>query len=206
MSGALSVPFAFLALFNVPGRLLFAGLAYAGLWVLIIAQARRISELQKPVPSPKVTVRVEHDLIDLANDPLWIRGEIKNEGDRGAEGCRLKLLRVEGQNIQPGRIENGALEWQGGGCAPKRLDPHERLIFDIGTRRCAENSPLVLLAFFEGNPVEYELPSSGDYTLTLVVYGENTQPTERTVRIRIREKPEDIQFTVSQPQSLIRVP
>ena len=39
MSGALSIPFAFLALFNVfSGRFLFAALAYASLWVLVIAQ------------------------------------------------------------------------------------------------------------------------------------------------------------------------
>jgi uncharacterized membrane protein HdeD (DUF308 family) len=47
MSGAVSIPFAFLALFNLPGRLLFAALAYISLWVLIVAQAKRILELQK---------------------------------------------------------------------------------------------------------------------------------------------------------------
>src|SRR5262245_43050279 len=81
MSGALSIPFAFLALFNVPGRLLFASLAYIGLWALVFAQARRISELQKPVSSPKVVLRVGTDLIYPGNQHDWIRGEITNEGD-----------------------------------------------------------------------------------------------------------------------------
>jgi hypothetical protein len=46
MSGALSIPFAFLALFNVfSGRFLFAALAYVSLWVMVIAQYRRIREL-----------------------------------------------------------------------------------------------------------------------------------------------------------------
>jgi len=47
MSGVLSIPFAVLALFNFPPRLLFAVLAYISLWVLVISQARRISERVK---------------------------------------------------------------------------------------------------------------------------------------------------------------
>jgi hypothetical protein len=149
-------------------------------------QARRISELQNAAPSPNVTVRIGHDLIDSANDPHWIRGRIKNEGNRGAEGCRVKLLSVQGQNIlEPSRIENGAFEWQGGGCGPKRLDPEERLIFDIGTRRRAKDSPLVLLAFFEGNPVECNLPSPGIYTLTLGLYGANIPSKQQDFTFQI---------------------
>ena len=46
MAGALSIPFAFLALFNVFSRgFLFAALAYLSLWVLVIAQYRRTSAL-----------------------------------------------------------------------------------------------------------------------------------------------------------------
>lgn len=195
MSGALSIPFAFLALFDVfSGRFLFAALAYASLWVLVIAQHKRISELQKPVPTPTVTVRVESDLIDDTYDPHWIRGEITNTGDREAEGCRVKLLRVEGENIEPGRIENGALEWQGGGCGPKRLDPQERLIFDIGTRSRADGSPLLLLAFFEGNPVRCELPSPGSYTLTLAIYGHDIELGPHAVPFRIGAAVDDIKF------------
>jgi len=195
MAGALSIPFLLLSLFNVfSGRFLFAALAYVSLLVLVIAQHRRISELQKPVPSPSVTVRVESDLIDDTHDPHWIRGEITNTGNRGAEGCRLKLLRVEGQNIQPRRIENGALEWEGGGCAPKRLDPKEHLIFDIGTRSRADDSPLLLLAFFEGNPVECELPSRGSYTLTLGIYVHDIQLEPHAVSLRIGAAVNAIEF------------
>jgi hypothetical protein len=51
MSGALSVPFLFLALFNIfSASFLFTVLAYAALLVLVVTQARRISELQKPPP------------------------------------------------------------------------------------------------------------------------------------------------------------
>jgi hypothetical protein len=62
--------------------------------------------LKKPVPSPNVTVLIERDLIDDAldmdssRDPAqWIRGRIKNIGNRGVEPCRLKLLNVEGPNL-----------------------------------------------------------------------------------------------------------
>ncbi len=65
MSGALSIPFAFLALFNLfSGRFLFAALAYASLWVLVIAQYRRICELTvarfKLIVSPGYRIR-PHD-------------------------------------------------------------------------------------------------------------------------------------------------
>src|SRR6266498_4286859 len=50
MAGALSIPFALLAFFNVSERLRFATLAYVSLWVLTISQARRISQLEKPPP------------------------------------------------------------------------------------------------------------------------------------------------------------
>jgi hypothetical protein len=48
MSGGLSVPFAFLALFNVPQRLLFGVLAYVALGIMAISQAVKISRDSKP--------------------------------------------------------------------------------------------------------------------------------------------------------------
>jgi hypothetical protein len=46
MSGALSIPFAFLAALNVGSqRLLFGILAYCGLWILVLAQHKKISDL-----------------------------------------------------------------------------------------------------------------------------------------------------------------
>lgn len=81
----------------------------------------------------------------------------------------MRLAKVEGQNIEPERIENGYLEWQGGMLHPVRLNPEEPYIFDIGTRT-DENSPLRLLAFFGPNLVEYPLPP-GSYTLTLKITG-----------------------------------
>jgi hypothetical protein len=195
MSGGLSIPFAFFALFNIPGRLLFAGLAYISLLVLTVTQARRLTELQERAPSPDVTIRVARDIIDSSADPHWIRGEIKNEGDRGAEGCRVKLLRVEGENIVGrDRIENGVLEWKGGGCGPKRLDPDERLIFDIGTRNRVNDSPLVLLAFFEGNQVGCRLSAPGTYTLTFGLYGSGIPSKRETFIFELGAEVEDIEF------------
>jgi hypothetical protein len=77
MSGAVSIPFAFFALFNFPGRLLFAALAYVSLWVLIVAQVKRILALQKPAPSPNVLFQVNKDLIDLAMIPTGYAARLK---------------------------------------------------------------------------------------------------------------------------------
>jgi hypothetical protein len=47
MAGAVSIPFAFLALFDIRGRLLFGVLAYASLWALVISQNRQIAKLKR---------------------------------------------------------------------------------------------------------------------------------------------------------------
>jgi len=73
-SGALSIPFAFLTLCNFPGRFLFASLAYIGLWVPVNRSGQANTEFQKPMPSPKVTLRAGTDLIYPGSDHYWIRG------------------------------------------------------------------------------------------------------------------------------------
>jgi hypothetical protein len=155
MSGAFSIPFAFL-MFFFSQRWLFATLAYLSLWVLVISQGRRISELQKRLELPNVKLHVGRDLIDGADDfdgpfpATWVRGRITNTGDRGIEGCRVKLLKVEGQNL---RVENGFLQWQGGVRESMRLDPGEHGIFDIGTRSYKiPGIPLRLCAHFVTGP------------------------------------------------------
>ena len=198
MSGWLSIPFALLALFNIPGRFLFAALAYASLWARVIAQARRISELQRAVPSPNVTVRIGDDLIDLAHGSYWIRGEIENSSEYRAESCRMKLLKVEGESAQNPHaplVEHGPLQWQGGGCEPRSLDAHEKLIFDIGIRPCGDDSPLILLVYFRGNEVRRVLPTPGHYKLTLGIYGSNISTTEKLVPITVGKTPREIDFT-----------
>jgi hypothetical protein len=202
MSGALSIPFALLALFNVPPRLLFAALAYISLWALVIAQARRISGLQKPVPN--VTVYVGCDLFDIAADfdagfpAKWVRGRIKNGGDRGMKCCSLKLLDVEGQNLPPdaNKVKNGFFQWQGGIRDYMTLNPGEDWIFDIGTRRAARYSQLRLCTYFvKGGPlISCNLAAPGTYTLTVGIYADEFRSTERTVRIKIGEEAEDIEF------------
>jgi hypothetical protein len=84
-----------------------------------------------------------------------------------------------------------------------RLNPGEYWIFDIGTRRDNQNSSLRLCAHFvraEQAPlITCDLPAPGIYTLTIAIYGDNIQSTERTVRIRIGEEAADIQFPPNLP-------
>lgn len=205
MAGWLSIPFAFLALINVSWqRVMFAVLAYASLWARVAAQAKRISELQKPVPSPNVTVYVGRDLFDVGLDfdapfpAQWVRGRIKNISDRAVKRCRLKLLKLEGENLpsDANKVKNGFLQWQGGIRDSMTLNAGEDWIFDIGTRRAAQYSQLRLCAFFvTGGPlIECNLEAPGTYTLTIGIYADELQSTERTVRIRIGEEAEDIEF------------
>jgi hypothetical protein len=198
MAGWISIPFMLASFFNVfSQRLLFALLAYASLWSVVIAQARRLSELQKPKPSPNVTLRVGHDLIDFAHGSYWIRGQIENTSEYRAESCRVKFLSVEGQNAHNSHaplVENGPLEWQGGGCEPRGLDPHEKLIFDIGIRPGGDDSPFFVLVFFGGNEVRRRLPSPGLYKLSLAVYGSNIRTTEKIIPIAVGKTATDIDF------------
>lgn len=70
MSGALSIPFALLAAFNVASqRLLFFLLAYAGMWGLVISQSRRISALEGK-RDEKVEECVNRACEQLQNDSL----------------------------------------------------------------------------------------------------------------------------------------
>ena len=203
MSGAFSIPFAFLMLF-FSQQWLFATLAYLSLWVLVISQARRISELQKRLESPNLELHVGGDLIDDAPDfdgpvpAVWVRGSIRNIGDRGIEGCRVRLLKVEGQNL---RVENGFLQWQGGVRGSLRLDPGEYRIFDIGTRSYkVPGIPLRLFAHFVTGPqaslVSCSLDAPGTYKITLGIYGDNVPSREQSFGITIGERnPDDIQFS-----------
>ena len=150
---------------------------------LAVIVALFYDEIKKLVYRPTISIYVGKDLFDPQPDKLWVRGRIENTGDGGAERCRVKLATVEGPNIQPGRIENGSLEWQGGMLHPVRLDPEEPYIFDIGTR-ANQHSPLNLLAFFGPNLVEYPLPA-GDYTLILAIYGQNIRVIRQRVSLNV---------------------
>jgi hypothetical protein len=57
---------------------------------------------------PKIDIYVGDDLIDRAYNMQWIRGKIKNVGDRGVERCRLKLLtrRVTGSLFRQSRADS----------------------------------------------------------------------------------------------------
>jgi hypothetical protein len=210
MSGAFSIPFALLALFYPP-RLAFAALAYLSLWVLVIGQIKRVAELQKRLELPNVSLRIGHGLMDGANDfdmpvpATWVRGSIKNTGNRGIEGCRVKLLKVEGQNLPDDirRVENGFLQWQGGVRDSMRLDAGEYRIFDIGTRSYKfPDIPLRLCVHFVTGPqaplISCSLQPPGTYTMTLAIYGNEIQSTEQTFTITLGEgNPDDVQFPSS---------
>jgi hypothetical protein len=172
--------------------------------LLAVIVALFLDDIKTLFHFPEINLHVGQDLIDVAADfdaptnARWVRGRITNTGDRGVERCRLKLLRVEGHNVPPeaGRVQNGFLQWQGGIRDSMRLNPGEYWIFDIGTRRPNQNSELRVFAHFVsgGHVVHCSLPAPGDYTLTLAIYGDNIQSTERPVRITIGEEAEDIQF------------
>jgi hypothetical protein len=151
-----------------------------------------LDEIRSFYHRPEIDVYVGNDLIDIAHDfdaPVdarWVRGRITNIGDRGVERCRLKLLRVGGQNIQPSKIKNGFLQWQGGIRDSMRLNPDEYWIFDIGTRGLNQNAPVRLCAYFVGGHLlHYALPAPGTYTLTVAVYGDNIESKEQEISLTI---------------------
>jgi len=91
-------------------------------------------------------------------------------------------------------VEHGPLQWQGGGYEPRSLDPHERVIFDIGIRPCADDSPLILLVYFGANEVRRVLPTPGHYEVTLGIYGRNISTTEKLVPITVGKTAREIEF------------
>jgi hypothetical protein len=156
-----------------------------------------LEEIRMFFHRPEIDVYVGDDLIDRTSFPnlLWVRGKIKNIGDRGVERCRLKLLEVQGHNVQAGRIENGFLQWQGGIRDSMRLNSDEYWIFDIGSRARQQNSSVNLLAYFVGEDLlSVELPP-GSYRLILAVYGDNLPLKQQRVSLTIGAAPDDIQLS-----------
>jgi hypothetical protein len=156
-----------------------------------------LDEIRMFYHRPEIDVDVGDDLIDRTSfaNLLWIRGKIKNVGDRGAERCRLKILGVQGHNVQAGRIENGFLQWQGAIRDSMRLNPDESWIFDIGSRARQQNSPVNLLAYFVGEDLlAVELPP-GSYRLVIAVYGDNLPSKQQPISLTIGAAPDDIQLS-----------
>ena len=159
--------------------------------MLAVVGALFYDEIQKFVYRVDITLYVGTDLIDPSHGVLWVRGRIRNTGDRAVKRCRLKLLRVEGQ---PSRIENGFLQWQGRIRKPITLSSEEHLIFDIGTRTPVQDSPLRLLAYIGDNELTHDLPAGENYRLVLAVYGDNISTREETISIAIGEARDEIQI------------
>jgi hypothetical protein len=160
--------------------------------LLAVVGALFYDEIQKLIYRVEITLYVGTDLIDFSHGVRWVRGRIRNTGDRAVKRCRLKLLRVEGQ---PSQIENGFLQWQGGIRQPIRLSSEEHLIFDIGTRTPGQDSPLKLLAYIGENELVHNLPAGGNYRLVLAIYGNNIPSIEQTVSLRIGAAADDIQIS-----------
>lgn len=159
---------------------------------LAVITALFTAEIHKLVYRATVTVKVDDDLIDSAHGSLWIRGRITNSGDRNIERCRIKLLRIEGQES---RIENGYLQWQSGIHEPLSLGSEEHLIFDIATRPPVEGSSVELMAYIVNHQqLTHPLNSGQTYTLQLAIYGDNIPTKMHTVRLRIGVVAEDIEF------------
>jgi hypothetical protein len=147
--------------------------------------------IEKLVYREKIRVEVRTDLIDRDHGLLCIRGRITNSGERPVRRCRMKLLRVEGEPI---RIENGLLLWQGGIREPITLSPQEHLIFDIGTRNEAQDSPLRLLSYIGPNELSHDLTAGHTYKLVLAVYGDNIRTRMHTIPITVGAAADDIQI------------
>jgi hypothetical protein len=144
-------------------------------------------DIRKLRHHPKIAVRVDENLAKPWDGKWWIRGEVKNDGDRPAKRCRVKLLRIEGENYATER-PNAYLKWEGGIGDFMTLYPDEHWIFDIGTRdQAVPNPPLHIDAYIAHNPVTRDLnPRQLTYTLFLAVYGDNIPSRSFTVKLRIR--------------------
>ena len=153
-------------------------------------------DIQTLCHHPKIEVNVAQDLIEPAHGKYYIRGTVKNIGDRRAKRCRVKLLRVEGQNYETQQI-NFYLAWQGRTWDFLTLYPDEFWIFDIGTRDPADNAPCPLRfsTYIGTNDVARELvPRELSYRLILAVYGDNIPSIPHTVSLTIGAAANDIQI------------
>ena len=100
MSGALSIPFAFLALFKVSQRLLFGVLAYAALAVMAISDRVRVSKLQNELDyqlTPRLNTECHPDIPGCSQPAPWanfFRIAVTTEGIAAVENCRGRLTRI----------------------------------------------------------------------------------------------------------------
>ena len=108
MSGALSVSFALLALFNVSGRLLFAILAYAALGTMAISETIKTSKLREQM-RPKLRMFCDDEgcakHMSRAETPfVFFRVAVECIGADQVSDCRGFLTRVE---------KDSAIRWSG---------------------------------------------------------------------------------------------
>ena len=132
-------------------------------------------EIQKAAHAAAIAVRVDDELIGgPSQNKWWLRGNIKNVGDRAVKRCRVKLLSVQGANIQPNSTKPGYFQWQGGINDAMTFSPTEDWIFDLGVREDIQNSPVQLWTYVvQNNTLITQLPV-GEYSINIGVYGEIT--------------------------------
>ena len=149
-------------------------------------------ELQKAAHAARISVRVENGLIEVSQGKWWVRGNIKNVGDRAVKRYRVKLLTVEGRNIQPDELKPGYFQWQGGINDAMSLSPTEDWIFDLGVREDNQNAIVELWTYVvKDNRLITSLPV-GEYTIRIAVYGNNIRSQERTALLAIGAAPHEI--------------
>jgi hypothetical protein len=144
-------------------------------------------DLRNLLHHPNIAVRVDENLMKDWDNKWWIRGEIKNDGDRPAKQCRVKLLRIEGEGYATER-PNAYLRWEGRIGDFMTLYPDEYWIFDIGTRdKAIPNPPLHVDAYIAHNPVTRDLaPRGGGLSPAAELRGSKSDADAPEAVLRVR--------------------
>jgi hypothetical protein len=152
------------------------------------------NEIQKLAHTARIAARVDNGLIEFAHGARWIRGKIENVGDRAVKRCRVKLLGVEGNNIQAVDIKSGYFQWQGGINGTMRLSPTEDWIFDLGIRQNVQDSAVELWTYVVNDNRLIPILPPGEYSLKIAIYGDNIRSQEQRVLLSIGAAPDQIQI------------
>jgi hypothetical protein len=197
MSGALSVPFGLLALFNVSGRLLFAILAYAALGTMAIAETIKTSKLREQM-KPKLRMFCDNEgcakhMTRTETPFVFFRVAIECLGVDQVSDCKGFLTRVE---------NDGAIRWSGDNVlltfAPERQGDatlktvREKIPEYLDVVAVAQRGVLFLGTkariwpdYFE--PLASMFSDRGEYILTIKVSGRGTRTIEESLELCIAE-------------------
>jgi hypothetical protein len=197
MSGALSVPFMFMALLNVSQRLLFGALSYAALLVMAISQTIRISKLREQM-TPKLRMFCDDEgcvkrMTRTQTPFVFFRVAVESVGVDHVTDCKGFLTRIE---------KDGAIKWAGNNVLltfapeenedataktirekiPEYLDVvavAQRGVIFLGTKRRVWQDYL--------EPLASIFSDRGEYILTIKVSGRETRTIEGRLKLCIAE-------------------